>query len=118
MSFRDMVENDNHAVFSNLAEFADLHTVIYDGETYEDVPCVISKLKSQDRVISTEDHAQGLYLVTAVVHFPLSSLGNVIPEKGGKIRISDSTGFFRDYYVAQSACDLGMVRIELEAIDE
>ena len=117
MSFRAMVESDNVSVFSNLTEFADSHTIIYDGVTYSDVSCVISKLKSQDRVIPTEDHAQGLYLVTAVVHYPLSQM-DVVPEKGGKIRISDETGFLRDYYIAQSACDMGMVRIELEAIDE
>lgn len=118
MSFRDMVESDNLSVFANLEEYADERTIVYDDETYEDVPCVITKLKAQDRVIPSEDHAQGLYLVTAVVHFPLSSLDNVIPEKGGRIQIADDTGFLRDYYIAQSACDIGMVRIELEAIDE
>lgn len=118
MSFRDMVESDNHAVFMNLDEYADRHTIRYDGETYENVPCVISQLKAQDRTIPTVDHAQGIYLVTAICHFPLSSLDNIIPEKGGRIDISDETGFLRRYYVAQSGCDLGMVRLELEAYDE
>ena len=118
MSFRDMVESDNSAVFMNLGEYADLHSVRYDGEMYRTVPCVISQLKAQDRTIPNADHAQGIYLVTAICHFPLASLNSIIPEKGGRIDISDESGFMKRYYVAQSGCDLGMVRLELEAYDE
>ena len=39
--FRDAVQDDLHGVFLNLDEFAERHTVIYDGETYEDIPVVI-----------------------------------------------------------------------------
>ena len=35
--FRDAVQDDLHGVFLNLDEFAERHTVIYDGETYEDI---------------------------------------------------------------------------------
>ncbi len=118
MSFREMVAAENLNVFSNTDEFADLHTIVYDGETYEGVPCTISKLRAKDRVIPSKDHAQGLYLVTAVCHFPLESLDSNIPEKGSKIGITDETDFMRYYYVAQSGCDMGMVRLELEAYDE
>ena len=31
--FKDMVANDNQAVFLNLGEFAERRTVIYDGVT-------------------------------------------------------------------------------------
>ena len=98
MSFRDMVEQDNHTVFSNTSEYADLRTVWYDGDKYEEVPVTMTQLKEQDRTVSTRDHAQ--------------------PEKGAKISISDDEDFARQYYVAQSGCDLGMVRLELEAYDE
>lgn len=118
MSFKDMVEQDNHGVFMNQDEYADLHTIRYDGVKYTDVPCVISQLKAKDRNAPAVDHAQGLYLVTAICHFPLVKLNGVIPEKGGRIDISDETGFMKRYYVAQSGCDLGMVRLELEAYDE
>lgn len=40
--FRDAVQDDLHGVFLNLDEFAERHTVIYDGETYEDIPVVIT----------------------------------------------------------------------------
>lgn len=116
MSFRDMVANDNSNVFMNQDEFADKHTILYDGEAYEDVLCVISKLKEQDRTTKMRDHGQGIYLVSSVFHCPLEVLGKV-PELGTKIGISDGN-FMRWYYVAQSGCDLGMIRLELEALDE
>lgn len=120
MSFREMVAKDNVGVFMNQDEFAEQHTVIYDGVTYTDISCVISQLKEQDRSSSAvRDHSQGLYLVTSIFHCPMEALGGHVPEKGTKIKISDGdNGFMREFYVAQSGCDLGMIRLELEAIDE
>lgn len=37
------------------------------------------------------------------------------------IRINDQEGgggFFREFYVASSVCEMGMLRVELEAVDE
>lgn len=119
MSFREMVEQDNHTVFSNTSEYADLRTVWYDGDRYDEVPVTMTKLKEKDRTVTTQkNHAQGIYLVTAIVHFPKDKLGGRVPEKGAKISISEDDGFGMQYYVAQSGCDLGMVRLELEAYDE
>jgi hypothetical protein len=118
MSFRESVLQDNLAVFSNVDEFADLRTVVYDGEEYEEVPVVMTQLKEKDRSANVKDHAQGLYLVNAIAHFPADKLGNHVPEKGCKISITDDDDFPHTYYVAQSGCDLGMVRLELEAYDE
>ncbi len=117
MTFKEMVEADNVDVFMNTDEFAETHDIEYDGETYEDVCCVITQLKEQDRTTAMRDHAEGVYLVTSIFHCPKDSLGGVIPEKGTKIGISDDD-FMREYYVAQSGCDLGMIRLELEAFDE
>lgn len=121
MSFKDMVAADIKGVFLNLDEFAEKRTVIYDGETYEDIPIVLSGLKEQDRRQLDRDHAQGLYLVTSILHCALDDLGGKQPEKGGLIKINDEEdggGFFRRYYVAASVCEMGMLRVELEAIDE
>lgn len=118
MSFKETVAAENSKVFCNPAEFADLRKVSYDGNDYFDVPVVMTKLKEKDRAASVKDHAQGIYLVTAIAHFPIESLGGHVPEKGQQITISDDTGFDREYYVAQSGCEGGMVRIELEAYDE
>lgn len=117
-SFKEMVLKDNLTTFCNTEEFAYLRTIKYDGATYQDVHVVMSKLKEKDRHASSKDHAHGLYLVSAVVHFPVDELGGYVPEKGCKISITDETGFPKQYYVAQSGCDHGMVRLELEGLDE
>lgn len=119
--FKDMVATDIHNVFLNTGEFAELRTIRYDGEEYVDIPIVLTGLKEQDRRQLQSDHVQGLYLVTSVLHCALSDLGGKQPEKGGRIEINDEEGgggFFRRFYVASSVCEMGMLRVELEAFDE
>lgn len=123
MSFKDMVAADNKNVFLNTSEFADKRTIVYDGETYKDIPIVLTGLKEQNRrqLITSSDHAQGLYLVTSVLHCAADDLGGEQPEKGQRIKINmqeGGGGFFNEFYVASSVCELGMLRVELEAIDE
>jgi len=121
MSFKDMVAADIHGVFLNLAEFGEKRTVKYDDEIYTDIPIVLSGLKEKDRRQIVSDHAQGLYMVHAVLHCAMSDLGGNQPEKGTRIKINDREGgggFFREFYVASSVCEMGMLRVELEAIDE
>lgn len=119
--FKDMVAADNANVFLNKEEFAEKRTIIYDGDTYEDIPVLVTKLKEKDRRQLVTDHAQGLYLVAAVLHCTLSDIGGILPEKGQRIKVNDEEGgggFFYEYRVASSGCSMGMVRAELEAIDE
>lgn len=119
--FKEMVAADNRHVFLNPGEFAERRTVIYDGATYPDIPIVLSGLKEKDRRQLVSDHVQGLYLVSAVLHCAISDLGGNQPEKGQRIKINDvegGVGFFREFYVASSVCEMGMLRVELEAIDE
>ena len=119
MSFKDMVNADNHKVFMNQSEFAELRTIVYDGVEYT-IPAVVSGLKEKDRRQLMSDHVQGLFLVSAVLHCAKSDLGGNQPEKGSKIQISDEDDneFLRDFYVASSVCEMGMLRVELEAVDE
>lgn len=120
-SFKDMVAADNAAVFLNLDEFAENRTVRYDGEDYVDIPIVLSGLKEKDRRQISSDHAQGLYLVSSVLHCRVDDLGGKQPEKGQKLFINDregGRGFFRMFRVASSVCEMGMLRVELEAVDE
>lgn len=117
MSFKDMVEADNLNVFLDTEFFGEEHDIRYDGEIYEKVPCVLTKLKEQDRSTTMSDHAQGIYRVTAILHCRLVDIGSVKPENGGEIMISDE-GFMQQYFVVQSGCDMGMVRLELGALDE
>ena len=119
--FKEMVRADNTSVFLNLSEFAEKRTIIYDGKTYTDIPIVLSGLEEQDRTQTASDHAQGIYLVTSVLHCTIADLGNNQPEKGQRIKINDQDGgggFFQEFYVASSVCELGMLRMELEALDE
>lgn len=121
MSFKDMVAADNKKVFMNTDEYAEERTVIYDGETYKDIPIILSGLKEKDRRQLVSDHVQGLYLVSTVLHCARSDLGGKQPEKGMRIQINDRKGgggFFRSFYVAASNTEIGMLRVELEAIDE
>lgn len=115
--FKDMVHADVSNVFLNLTEFAELYDVKYDGTEYKNVPLVMSGLKEQDRRQLVSDHVQGLYMVTTVVHFAADSLGGVVPEKGTKIKISEGR-HFRTFFVASSVNEMGMIRLELEALDE
>lgn len=122
-AFKDMVAADNLAVILNDGEFADRRTVRYDGAVYADIPIVLSGIKQSDRpvMVSSGDHGQGLYLASAVLHCALSNLGGNQPEKGMRIQINDEEGgggFYREYYVAASDYEMGMLRVELEAIDE
>ena len=117
MSFKDMVEADNLSVFLNTDEFGEERNIKYDGVTYVAVPCVLTKLKEKDRNTTMSDHAQGIYRVTATFHCRLADIGEVTPEKGGLILIGDED-FMQRFFVAQAGCDMGMVRLELEALDE
>lgn len=120
--FKDMVARDNFGVFLNCGEFAEKRTIRYDGVTYQDVPIVLAGLKEKDRrLLVVSDHAQGLFMVSSVLHCALDDLNGNQPEKGQRIKINDregSGGFFREFYVASSVCEMGMLRVELEAIDE
>jgi len=121
MSFKGMVAADNKNVFLNTSEFAEYRTVLYDGGRYEDIPVVLTGLKEKDRRALVNDHAQGLYQVTSVLHCAVSDLGGRKPEKGQRIKVNNKEGgggFFYEFYVAASVCELGMLRVELEAIDE
>lgn len=126
MSFKDMVAADIRKVFLNTDEFAELRTVRYDGVDYDGpehrgIPIVLTGLKEKDRRQLVTDHAQGLYLVASVLHCALEDLDGKQPEKGQRISINDEEGgggFFREFYVASSVCEMGMLRVELEAVDE
>lgn len=121
MSFKEMVHEDIKNVFLNTDEFAEIRTVEYDGVSYEDIPVVLTDEAEQGRQQNVSDHVQGLYLLTAVLYCALEDLGGIQPEKGRPIQINDEEGgggFFQKFYVAASSCEMGMLRVELEAIDE
>lgn len=122
MSFKDMVEADIKNVFLNNNEFAETHTIKYDGETYEDISILLAKAKEMKRPVTVSDHAEGIHKVTATVYISLSDLNGVIPEQKQEISIDDGEAlgktFFRQYRILTSNCEMGMIVLELEAFDE
>lgn len=119
-AFRDSVFNDNLNVFMNVEEFASYHTIKYDGVTYADVPIVMTGLKEQDRKATVTDHAQGLYAVHSVIHCRIEDLDGIQPERGTRIYVSDEDveSYFNTFYIVASDCEMGMLRLECEGIDE
>lgn len=121
MSFKEMVAADIHNVFLNPSEFAEIRTIEYDGERYEDIPITLSGPTEADRQQRADDHAEGLYRVSAVLHCAVSNLNGNQPKKGQRIRINEEEGgggYFMEYYVVSSVCRMGMLRVGLGAIRE
>lgn len=118
MSFKDIVKRDIRAVFMNTEEFAERRSVKYGGQTYRDIPVVLEGPQEEKRIRLSDDHVQGLHLVTAVLYCAAEDLGGVLPEQGRTLEISTQEGgtFFRKYGVAAAVCDMGMFHIELEAV--
>lgn len=119
--FQEAVAQDVHGVFLNVEEFAQTRTVRYDGQEYRDIPIVLSDRKEEARKQLQSDHVQGLYRVSAVLHCARSDLGGHQPEQGTRLSVNDREGgggYFRNFYVAASGCEMGMLRVELEAMDE
>jgi len=117
MSFKAMVESDLKNVFLNSDEFAELHDVVYDGVTYKDISIALSGIKEKDRRQLVSDHLSGLHLATDVMYCAKADLNGIVPEKDTRIKINDED-YMREFYVSMSSCAMGMIRLELEAIDE
>ena len=116
MSFKESLTADL-AVFLNASEFAEPHNIRFDGEFYEDVVCILTHIKEEDRSTRMSDHAQGIYLASTSLHYNIADTDGNIPEKGTVIAVSDGK-FMRDYYVAERRVAEGMAILSLEALDE
>jgi hypothetical protein len=125
-SFKDKAQADIKRVFCNPEHFAEHRVVVYEGVIYdgaegEGIPIVLTQVKQLDRErLTIQDHAEGLYTAKATLYAAAADLDNVIPEKGTRIKVSDSddTEFFRTYSIITSECTIGMLTLELEVMDE
>lgn len=124
MSFKDMLRNDVHRVFLNDSEFAERHTIIYNGVRYDGadhngISVLFIKVKELEKPIQ---NTEGIFGVQAKLHIALSDLSGRVPEQGQKISIDDGEAlgekFFADFKIVTSMCVDGMVSLELEAYDE
>ncbi len=128
MSFKDRVLKDVKNVFLNTDEFAENHDVIYDGKTYEKIPVVLENNTMTEnpnqgrRDFKTTTQIDGIYISSITAFIALEDLGGVIPEQNSTVEIDDGEAlgkpFFRKYNVLSSACDMGMITLELRMYDE
>ena len=127
MSFKDMLQRDIHGVFLNDGEFAETKTVIYDGVTYKDIPVVLTKVREKDKFPNVSNdkfanRAGGLISSTVMFCAAKDDLGGNVPEQGGRIMISNGYAggkdYFEKYLIVTSSYEIGMITLELEAIDE
>jgi len=123
MGFKDMVAAANKKVFLNTDKFAEKRTVKYNGNIYTDIPIILAKLQETDKPVTTgqDGGVQGLFRVSAVLHCAQSDIEGAEPEQGMRISVNHQEGgdgFFSDYTIVTSSCDMGMIRLELGAIDE
>ncbi len=121
------IENDIAAVFNNAEEFAEVHDIIYDGKTYEQIPIVL-----QDNTMNPPSFnsrrsykgadIQGVYRSSVTAFIAREDLGGVIPEQGNVLKIDDGKAlgkpFFRKYKIEKSSHAMGLLTLELEVNDE
>ena len=119
-NFKAQLKRDIKNVFLNTAEFGETYTIIYNGETYKNVPAVLTGAKETARERLAADHSEGLFKVSAVLYCAQADLGGVQPEQGMPIRINDEPGsdFLVEYRVAESICEMGMLEVGLERIGQ
>lgn len=123
MSFKDLANADIHDVFLNTDEFAENRTIRYDGVDYTGpeglgVAVVLNGDRKRTRQRVADDYSEGLYRRTEIAHLAKADLGGRIPEAGKYFYIDDGTGHMRQYKVASAIDTMGMLRIELEVLDE
>ncbi len=116
MSFKDRVSRDIGKVFLGVRFFAEKRTIRYDGQEYSDIPVSLQETGEDERQQKSDDHAQGFYLVRAVLFCARNDLAGVVPEQGAWLEINspEAPDFFEQYRVISSFCEMGMLRIELE----
>ena len=116
MSFKDRVNRDIGKVFLDTRFFAENRTIRYDGEEYPDSPVSLQETGEDERQPKADDHAQGFYLVRAVLFCAQDGLSGAMPEQGTWLEINspEAPYFFERYRVISSFSEMGMLRIELE----
>lgn len=123
MSFSEYIEAANERVFLSARAFATPRTLRYGGEQYEEIPVVLQACRAEERTPArangNSDRAQGLYRTARVAHFALRDVDGTPPEQGQRLQISEGTGgYYAQFIVAAVAVDFGMVRCELEGVEE
>ncbi len=118
MSFKDIVARDVRNIFLNTEEFAERRTVIYDGVEYRDIPIILKEPTQEPRERPSDDHVQGLHIVTDTLRCALEDLRGKLPKQGKALEIAPREGerLPQEYYIVKSTSRMGMLHLELEAM--
>lgn len=119
MSFKDEVERDIHSVFLNDEEFAEKHTIKYNGRVYKDIPITIIKEQKKEKGYHNVENLHAIY---ETLYISEKDLIGSSPEPRQYIEIDNGIAcgepFFERYKIATVDHATGMLIIELEALDE
>lgn len=122
MGFKEMVELDNKRVFLNTKEFAELHTIKYDGREFSNIPLVLEKIRQSELSLPITNHTDGIYTFSAKAYFSSADVEGHLPEQGKSFEIDDGEAlgktFFKKYRIATVDDAMGMISLELEGTDE
>ena len=115
LTFKEAVANDVQGVFLNLEEFADQHTIKYDGKAYTDIPVSLQDVEQTERQQTKDDHLPGIFKAKSTLYCALEDIGGKLPEQGKWLEINDGRNpkFFNKYQIGSSGVEMGMARIEL-----
>ncbi|WP_409969611.1 hypothetical protein RFF05_06775 [Bengtsoniella intestinalis] len=119
-NFLDMVAADNVRVFTNEAELGSKQTIICNGKEYADLTVTLTQPAQSQREALSDDHIQGIYKISAILNIIKRDL-DVVPEQGSKLKIKRKRqfgDFFETFYVVTVRDEFGLLRLELEALDE
>lgn len=115
LSFKEAAARDVRAVFLNTEEFADLHTVKYNGQAYENIPVSLQDVEQTERQQMKDDHLPGIFKAKAVLYCAREDIGGKLPEQGKWLEINDGKNpkFFNRYQIGSAGVEMGVVRVEL-----
>lgn len=126
MSFKSMIHDDIGGVFLNFSEFAERRDIRFNGNEYDKVPIVLQNTRERDRrehrTSFQDDPSQGFYLTRVVAFVALDSFNGVQPEQGihMELKMDGRHGqpWWKRYAVRESQETDGLLKIQLEAVDE
>jgi len=114
MSLKDRIFADNANIFLNLNHFAELFTIYYNNETFEDIPAMLDAELESRRDRTQNDHIQGLSVVTHTFYCETKVFDGKLPHPKEKIELQDEEGRLTRYYVVSCEDDFGMCKMALQ----
>ena len=119
MSFIEEVERDIREVFLNDQEFAERHSLKYNGVEYINVPVTLIKAEEKGRDIG---EVQSVYSDLTTLCVSKAHLKGVCPEPRQYLEVDDGIAlgkpFYKRYQIISVDKAMGMFVLELEALDE